>query len=139
MKIEEYINKYTHQKDKISFRYVWLEFMELCEAIFVKRSKDKIKEEFGDTLHFFQMYLYSKFGINQQVWRITIPSVEKFKKRKPVWQRLYNFVGLSKNISGFVGNYKKKEKVINHLKRLGIPEKTASNAFDKIIKSTTSS
>ena len=53
--------------------------------------------------------------------------------RKQVWQEIYEFVGLDKNISGYVGNYNKIDKVINHLSKFGINKDKAEEAYRKIV------
>lgn len=94
---------------------------------------DGIKEEFEDVFHFLQLWLYSRFGMDGEIWKITKNSVRKFMDRKLVWNRLYVSVGLPKNISGYVGNYKKMEKVVNQLQKFGIEKEKAEEAYRKIV------
>jgi len=131
MKISEYIKEYTEGK-RIHFSDVLQEIKELFIEIF-KFNKTGIIEEFQDVLHFVQLWLYWRFKINGEIWTINEKSVAKFMDRKKVWQEIYMFVGLDKNISGYVGNYNKVDKVINHLSKFGINKDKAEEAYRKII------
>lgn len=131
MKISEYTKEYTSGRP-ITFRDFSWEIKELIIEI-VKLNKDGIKEEFGDVFHFLQLWLYCRFGIDREIWRITKNSVKKFMDRKNVWNKIYIYVGLEKNISGYVGNYKKIHKVINHLQKFGINKEKAEEAYNKIV------
>ena len=102
--------------------------MEVC-----KFDKSGIREEFSDVFHFLQLWLYWRFGINGETWNITEKTVTKCINRKKVWQEIYLFVGIDKNISGYAGNYNKIDKVINHLSKFGISKEKAEEAYDAII------
>ncbi len=131
MKISEYTKEYTAGKP-ITFYNVIMEANELIVEI-VNIRWDGMKEEFEDVFHFLQLWLYSKFGVDGEIWKITKHSVKKFMDRKLIWNKIYVFVGLSENISGFVGNYKKIEKVVNHLQKFGIDRTKAEEAYGKIV------
>ena len=131
MTIKEYIKEYTAGK-RICFSDVLREIKELFIEFF-KFSGQGITEEFQDVLHFLQLWLYWRFGVNGEFWGITKKSVAKFMNRKKVWQEIYDFVGLNKDISGYAGNYNKVNKVINHLSQFGISREKAREAYGKII------
>lgn len=131
MKISEYIKRYTAGR-RICFSDVLREIKEFFIEIF-KFNKAGIIEEFQDVLHFIQLWLYWRFKINGEIWIISKKSIAKFMERRPVWQKIYEFVGLDKNISGYVGNYNKVDKVINHLSKFGINKDKAVEAYKKIV------
>lgn len=131
MTIKEYVKEYTAGR-KICFSDVLREIKELFIELF-KFNRRGIAEEFQDVFHFLQLWLYWRFGINGEFWGITKKSVAKFMDRKKVWQEIYEFVGLDKDISGYVGNYNKVEKVINHLSQFGISEEKAKEAYERIV------
>ena len=131
MKISQYIKEYT-SGESVGFKYVVGEVQELIAEV-VKANKDGIKEEFGDVFHFLQLWLYWRYAVDGEVWRVTKSSVKKFMDRKAVWNKIYVAVGLSENISGYVGNYKRLEKVISHLERFGINRETAKVAYERIV------
>ncbi len=131
MTIKEYIKEYTAGR-RICFSDILREIKELFVEIF-KFSGQGITEEFQDVLHFLQLWLCWRFGIDGNFWRITKKSVAKFMNRKNVWQEIYEFVGLNKDISGYVGNYNKADKVVNHLSQFGISEEKAKDAYEKIV------
>lgn len=131
MKISQYIKEYTAGKP-IKFNNVISEIKELIVEV-VRMNKDEIKEEFEDVFHFLQLWLYWRFGMDGEIWKITNNSVKKFMDRKLVWNRIYASVGLSENISGYVGNYKKMEKVVNHLQKFGIDKEKAEEAHRKVV------
>jgi hypothetical protein len=131
MKISQYVKEYTSGK-RIPFHGVAMEINELIVEIFEMRWKG-IKEEFEDVLHFIQLWLYWGFGIDGEIWKITRHSVKKFMDRKLIWNRIYASAGLPENISGYVGNYKKIEKVVSQLKKFGIKRKEAEEIYREII------
>jgi hypothetical protein len=53
--------------------------------------------------------------------------------RKLIWNEIYAHVGLPENISGYVGNYKKVEKVVRHLRGFGISGEKAEKAYKKVV------
>lgn len=131
MRIGDYIKDYT-DGNPVSFRYVTIEVGELVSEI-ARMKIESIKDEFGDVFHFIQLWIYWRFGINGEIWGMTRKSVDKFIKRKSVWNRIYVFVGLSENISGYAGNYHKIDKVINHLAKFGVNREKAEAAYNQIV------
>lgn len=133
MKISEYIKEYT-SGDPIEFHSIIMEIDEMVAEI-IKMNRSGIIEEFEDVFHFLQLWLHSRFGIDGEIWKITRHSVKKFMDRKYVWNQIYVSVGLSENISGYVGNYRKIEKVVKHLQRFGIEKEKAEESYRKIVES----
>jgi hypothetical protein len=133
MKISEYVRDYTDHARPITTRNIFSEIKELIEEV-IKMNKDGIVEEFGDVFHFLQLWLHAKFGLNGEIWPVTNLSVKKFMDRKTVWNKIYVHVGLPENISGYVGNYNKLEKVVAHLGRLGVGREQSASAYDKIVQ-----
>lgn len=131
MTIENYIKEYTAGKG-IYFKDVLNEVKEFITELF-RFNKAGIKEEFQDVFHFLQLWLYCRFGINGEIWLKTKGSVDKFINRKKVWQNIYEYVGLDKNISGYAGNYKKIEKVIKHLSNFGVAKEKSEEAYSAIV------
>ncbi|MCX6744317.1 MAG: hypothetical protein NTX82_02220 [Candidatus Parcubacteria bacterium] len=131
MTIKEYIKEYT-SGNRIKFKHIMAEVHELLVEIF-KFNKKGISEEFEDVFHFIQLWFYWRFGLNGEIWKITRNSANKFMARRSVWRRIYLFVDLPEDISNFVGNYNKVEKVIRHLNKFGISKEKAEEAYKKII------
>lgn len=134
MKISEYIKKYT-DGNKIYFfgkRGVMTELGEFLHEV-RKFNKKGMHEEWEDFLHFMQLWLYWRFGLNQEVWKCTQDSVNKFIERLRVWNKIYTYCGLPEDISGYVGNYNRPEKVVNHLNKYGIKKSTALDAYKKVV------
>ncbi|MBD3359956.1 MAG: hypothetical protein GF365_04595 [Candidatus Buchananbacteria bacterium] len=132
MKISQYVKQYTDGK-RITILDIFSEIKEFVIEL-IKFNKKGIKEEFGDVLHFIQLWLYWNFDLDGKTWKISQYSVSKFMARKDVWNKIYNYVGLPKNISGYVGNYNKIEKVINHLQGFDIDNQKAKEAYEKIVR-----
>ncbi len=134
MKIKDYIEQYTANDTgcPIIFKNILEEVWELIEVL-IKLKKKKIKEEFSDVLHVFQIWLYNKFGLNGNIWKLSQYSVDKCMKRIVVWRKIYDCVGLDKNISNFSGNYKKLHKVEKQFSRFGICKKEAKKAYKEIV------
>lgn len=131
MKISEYVREYTSGRP-IRFGRIFVEFFELIQEIF-KFDKKGIREEFGDTLHFIQLWLFWRFKIDGELWKITQDSTDKFMKRREVWRKIYRYIGLPENISNYVGNYNREEKVIAQLKKFGVDENRAKEAYKKLV------
>lgn len=131
MRINQYTKEYTAGK-QITLRDVFCEINELIAEI-IKLNKNGIREEFQDVFLFLQGWLYWRFKINGELWRIHKDSARKFMERKQIWRRIYQSVGLPENISGYVGNYRKMEKVVGHLAKLGISKDKAEEAYRKIV------
>jgi len=133
MKISKFCYEYTDKRNGCDLYDLFGEVKELGEAIFKLNSKE-IKEEFHDVVCFTQIYLYYKYKIDGKLWKLGIPSYKKFARRKYVWNKIYQHVGLEKDISNFCGNYKRKDKVINHLSKFGIKELKALEAYEVIVR-----
>lgn len=131
MKIKEHIREYT-AGNRIYFKHILWETGELLVELF-KFNKSGIIGELSDVFYFLQLWLYWRFGINGEAWGITERTVSKCIKRRKVWQEIYLFVGLDKNVSGYAGNYNKIEKVISHLSKFGINKERAEEAYSAII------
>lgn len=131
MTIKEYVKEYTIGKP-VTLSDVFLEIREFIIELIALRG-NAMKEEFQDVLHFLQLWLYWRIGINGELWKITNGSVQKFMDRKCIWNKIYTYVELPQNISGYAGNYNRLEKVINHLKKFGIGEEKAKEAYRKIV------
>lgn len=131
MTIEEYIKKYS-RGNRFYFKDVLAEFFELLGAL-AGMKWQKIVEEFRDVCVHFQIWLYYQFGIRGKAWATNMKAAEKYDARQIVWRKIYLFVGLSEDISGYSGNYLKIKKVIDHLTRLGITEEKAKSAYQNIV------
>lgn len=134
MQIKDYIKEYT-LGTKVPFKDVWGEVKEFIAEV-VKFDRVGMAEEFQDVFHFLQLWLYWRFGISGEIWGVTEKSVKKFMDRKKVWQEMYAFAGLDKNISNYVGNYKKIEKVIKHLSGFGVSREKAEEAYKIVVLKT---
>lgn len=135
MKISKYVKEYTSGK-YVPFKGILSEIGEVGQAI-GDFNLNEIKEEIGDVFHFIQLWLFWRFGINGELWKITKGSTDKFMARRKAWVKLYEHVGLDKDVSHFCGNYKKIEKVIKHLGEFGISEKRAREAYAVIVDGKT--
>ena len=136
LKISEYIADYT-SGDEVHFVEIWQEIKEFLHEL-IRFRWHASKEEFSDVLHFIQMYLYWKFGLDRKVWKSTEFSLRKFMGRLENWRKLYAEAGLDPMISNFCGNCSKEEKVVKQLSKFGVDELTAKKAFQKIIKNVSS-
>lgn len=132
MTIREYIEKFT-SKDRVRFKEVWAEVVEFAVEV-VKWNKAGMKEEWGDVMHFGQLWAHWRFGLNGTLWKSSLGSVKKFMDRLAVWRDLYAHVGLDRNVSNFCGNCAKEEKVIKQLGKFGIPPEQASAAFNAVVR-----
>ncbi|HCC22096.1 hypothetical protein A2480_03260 [Candidatus Uhrbacteria bacterium RIFOXYC2_FULL_47_19] len=131
MKISQYLDEYS-SGERVKLHYVFDEVRELLIEV-IRFNPDGVNEEFEDVLFFVQLWLFWRFGIDGETWRLTKHSVEKFMTRRPIWRRLYREVGLPETISNFCGNCNKVEKVIKQLSLFGIDRKMAIAAHRKII------
>lgn len=132
MLIADYITAYT-SGERVTFKKeVMSEIQELLVEI-LRLNRAGIAEEFGDVMHFTQLWMFWRFGLNGEVWRSSLSSVEKFMARLAVWRALYQEVGLDPKISNFCGNCKKMEKVVKQLGRFGIGRERAEAAFTKVV------
>lgn len=132
MLIADYIKAYT-SGERVTFKKeVMGEVYELLVEIF-RFNRVGMAEEFGDVMHFTQLWLFWQFGLNGELWRLSMSSVNKFMARLAVWRALYMEVGLDPKISNFCGNYKKVEKVVKQLGRFNIGRELAEAAFAKVV------
>lgn len=135
MLIADYIKDYT-SGERVTFKKeVMSEVQELLVEI-VRFNRAGIAEEFGDVVHFTQLWMFWRFGINGELWWLSMSSVDKFMARLAVWRALYAEVGLDPKISNFCGNYKKAEKVVKQLGRFDIGREQAEAAFAKVVGSS---
>ena len=133
VKISEYVKSHTSGR-RIIFLDVVDELVEFGAEV-IKMNLAGMKEEFGDVFHFLQLWLYWRFGCDGEPWRITQHSVKKLMARKLVRNKIYLCVGLPENISGYVGNYTRIEKVVRQLGRFNIAREKAEEAYAKIVAS----
>lgn len=131
MKICKYIENYT-AGNHITLKHVFDEVNEFIHEV-VNLNKIGASEELQDVFHFLQLWLYWRFRIDGEIWKITKDSVNKFMQRRKVWEIIYTYVGLDKNISKFCGNYKREEKVIKHLAEFNISKEKAITAYREIV------
>ena len=132
MLISYAIANYTNG-ERFELKHVWGEMVEMLEEV-VKRNLPGIKEEWQDVGVYFQCWLYWRFKIDGEAWQWTSDSWKKFMDRIHVWQQLYEYVGLDRNISRFCGNYHRIEKVIKQLGSFGINSNKATEAYNAIVK-----
>lgn len=132
MDIKTYISEFT-SGERIYFNSVLAEVGEFFEAM-TQGDRKGMSEEFGDVVHFFQLWLFWRFKINGEIWRGSKKSVEKFMARVKVWRSLYVYVGLDPKVSNFCGNYKKIDKVVKQLGRYGISRTKAEEAYRAIVQ-----
>lgn len=130
MKISEYVKKYSQRG--IPFWWVWGEFKEFIAEV-VKWNKKGMAEEWQDFLLGLQGWLWNDFKIDGEIWRACKNSAKKFADREVVWQEIYKYVGLKDLNPGFMGNYKRLEKIVNHLSEFGIDKNKAEEAYQKIV------
>lgn len=134
MLIADYIKAYTSGEAVTFKKEVMSEVHELLVEIF-RFNRAGIDEEFGDVMHFTQLWMFWRFGVNGELWSSSMSSVNKFMSRLAVWRELYKEVGLDPVISNFCGNYKKIDKVVKQLGRFGIGCEQAEAAFTKVVGS----
>ncbi len=132
MTVQEYVKNYTSGA-RVTCKEIWAEVKEYAAEV-VKWNQAGMEEEWGDVVHFTQLWAYWRFGLNQKLWPASYGSVKKFMDRLAVWRELYAFVGLDRNISNFCGNCQKEEKVIKQLAKFGIAPEQASAAFNTVVR-----
>ena len=130
MKIGQFTKEYTDGKG-VYIKDVFSEVEEFLVEV-VKFNLNGMKEEFADVVVFVQLWMYDKYKINGDLWRMGKSSYKKFMDRRDVWKQIYNHVGLE-NPCNFCGNYNKKHKVVNHLKEFGVSEDLALAAYTEIV------
>lgn len=131
MKTSTFLKEYTAD-NKMTLGYVLGEIGEFLGEV-LRWNFPEMKKEWHDVMITTQLWLYSKFKIDGEMWKVAQPSVDKVVKRKAVWQDLYEFAGLQRGISNYCGNHDRLEKVLKHLESFGISEKKALEAFEKIV------
>lgn len=132
LRVSEYVANYT-SGERVRWAEVWAEVKEFAAEVW-KRNLVGMREEWGDVLHFAQLWAYWRFKVNGPLWRGSLGSVKKFMDRLRVWQDLYEHVGLGRHVSNFCGNYHKEEKVVKQLGRLGIDAEKAKAAFHAVVQ-----
>lgn len=132
MLISQYIKDYTSGEPVGFVPGVSGEIAETLEAIWL-RDRDAIREEWADVLHFLQLWLFWRFGMDSELWAWTMPSVRKFQARLVIWRKLYVAAGLDPMTSNFCGNNAKIEKVVKQLGTFGVPRDAAERAFREVM------
>jgi len=130
MKIKYFSEEYTH--GKTYFKDIIAEVKELFDEI-IKYDKEGIKEEFADVVVFIQIWLWGRFGLNGNLWKLGRSSFNKFIKRRKVWEQIYQYVGIKQKCT-ICKNYVKPYKIVRHLKEFGISEKRSLEAYQKVVK-----
>ena len=77
--------------------------------------------------------VYTRFEYDQQLWRTSQNNLEKVQKRKPVWQKIYDHVGVTYE-KNYCGNYSRPEKLVAHLQPFGVSREKALEAYEKIVR-----
>ena len=131
MTVREYIGNYTGG-NRVRFREVWAEVKEWWAEVRAGNRAGQ-REEWGDIFHFLQLWFYWRFGLNQKLWKVATSSTDKFMARLKIWQKIYEYAGLDKNISRFCGNCHKEEKVVRQLGRFGISEEKARETYRMVV------
>ena len=129
MKINYFCKEYTH--GKVYFKDIIDEVQEFFEEL-IKFDREGMKDEFADVIAFFQMWLWNRFKINGQLWKLGLRSFNKFIARRKVWVQIYVFVGIKEKCT-YCRNYKRKNKVIKHLAKFNVSEKKAIEAYKSIV------
>ena len=132
MKASQYCKEYT-TGEYIHLKHTFFELQEMWEEI-VKFNWKGIKEEWQDALVYFQCWLYSRFKLDQEMWKISAGSAKKFMDRREVWHDIHEYVGLKREVSNFCGNYQRPEKVVKHLAKFGIGREAALEAYERVVK-----
>ena len=131
MKISEFHKEYTDGSN-YSFFDVAGEIKELLQEAF-KFNKKSMLDEFSDVSVNFQLWLYTSFRLEQNLWKISFPTYKKLHKRKQIWNKIYKYAGLRENCINYFGNYERKEKVITQLRKLNVSKKKSKKAYEKIV------
>ena len=130
MLVSEYVAAHTSnyiERHGRKIRRVLMEVWELLVEI-VKLNPKGIKEEFGDVVHLTQLWLYS-YGWDGKLW---MWCAQKFIDRQPVWQAIFDYVGLQIRAK-VAGNYQREWKVVRLLAKYGIPEEKAKEAYRVVV------
>jgi len=129
MKVSYYCQEYTH--GRVYFKDILKEIVEFLQEL-IKFNRKGMKEEFSDTISFVQCWLWNRFKIDGKLWKLALPSYQKFIKRRKVWQQIYNFVGI-KHRCTYCKNYQREYKVVRHLATFAISKEKALQAYQKIV------
>ncbi len=89
MRMSAYVKEYTSGR-----RIVFADVLDECRELLVeiaKCNKAGIQEELGDVFHFLQAWLFWRFGLDGELWKITHGSTQKFINRVATWRKIYEF------------------------------------------------
>lgn len=126
MKTSQFHKDYTNGDD-FSISDIFDEFSELLIEL-IKFNPIGVKEELGDFSTYIQLWFYTRLNIDSHLWKMSLMSYEKYHQRREVWNKIHNIAEI-KEIN-YCGNYRKKEKIIKHLKGLNVSQ----DKIDKAIK-----
>lgn len=131
MRVSEYVKNYTNG-EVFTLGNTFGEVKEFFVEV-LKLNWNGMNEEWQDVLVFLQIWIYYRFRVNGHMWDCSRESWEKFMKRVAVWHDIYEYAGLKRDISNFCGNYKRPEKVVKQLSKLGVDAVKAREAYDRIV------
>ena len=130
MKTSQFWRDYT-SGDAFSLSDVFGELSEMLIEL-IKFNPRGIKEEFGDSLTYIQLWLYTRLNMDGHLWRLSLRSYKKYHQRKKVWDKIHDIAGI-KGVN-YCGNYRKKEKIIEHLKELNISQDKINKAVKMALR-----
>ena len=134
MRVSQFRRHYTDKgRGVFFFSDVLGEFKEFLVEV-IKLNEEGIREELIDTVLFFQLWLYCRWGFNPELWRLSQQAIPKFEQRRKTWSLIYAHVGLPRHADHYCGNYAKPEKVVRHLRKFHIPQRKALEAYETIVK-----
>ena len=131
MLISEYYVLYTDQK-KFGLSYALEEVVELSKEVVTFNWKN-VPDELSDISIFVELWLYTCFDYDHELWRSSQLNLQKVQARKPVWEQIYNYVGVPYD-RNYCGNYFKIDKVVRHLESVGISEEKAREAYHHVVE-----
>ena len=131
MLISQYYQNYTDHKF-FTLWDVWQEVIECLQEIVLLRWKN-VPDEWSDISIFIELWLYTKFHYNHELWKSSNLNLKKVQSRKPIWDRIYKHAKV-KTTSNYCGNYSKVEKVVVHLGQLGVSEEKAREAYRVVVQ-----
>ena len=130
MLISEYYVQYTDQK-KFGLGYALEELVELLTETATGHWRE-IPGEVSDISIYLQLWMYTHFEYDQQLWSTSHRNLEKVQKRKPVWQKIYGHVGVAYE-KNYCGNYSRPEKLVAHLHQFGVSREKALEAYERVV------